>query len=426
MSMPSRLTFLTQLFAIFTICTTAQAATYYVDRQLPGSDSNNGTGEATAFLTIRKCVAVASNPGDTCLVKNGTYPEPFAMRYSGAADNPITLKNYSGHKPKIQFSDTSNPNNQIYIGASSYPNAIRYITIEGFEISNGYYGIKYDSAENLIIRKNYIHHIGTVPDPNGSPGSRGQVGIGGTGYQVTIDGNLVAQVGGFGNENPVEGTSLYLIGQSYVITNNIIYHNARYGIQLAAYAYDPSKHANVNHSGFSGLVANNTVAYEYRGAGITLWNPNGGTIPVSGVTIANNILYENNDLSSVSGINFLNLGNVHVQLKNNVFYDTKPSGTTFVSSNTGGVGSVYDLSNNSTATNPNMVNAPANLPASPDFHLTTGSLVAIDLGLDLSASGIRTDFAGLNRPANNGYDVGAYEFSSNRASLSPPSNLRVH
>ncbi len=61
----------------------AQAATYYVDRLLPGNDSNSGLTESSPFLTIPKCVTVAINPGDTCLVKNGTYPESVSMRLLG-------------------------------------------------------------------------------------------------------------------------------------------------------------------------------------------------------------------------------------------------------------------------------------------------------------------------------------------------------
>lgn len=57
---------------------------------------------------------------------------------------------------------------------------------------------------------------------------------------------------------------------------------------------------------------------------------------------------------------------------------------------------------------PDFVNAPAALPASPNFKLTLQS-PAIDKGL--STSPTKVDFDGTPRPLGLSYDIGAYEYS---------------
>ena len=78
----------------------------------------------------------------------------------------------------------------------------------------------------------------------------------------------------------------------------------------------------------------------------------------------------------------------------------------------GGIEGVsYTLSNNIiNVSNPGFVNAPATLPASPNFALTSKS-PAIDAGLPLPA--IKTAFDGTPRPQGPAYDIGAYEYNSN-------------
>lgn len=74
---------------------------------------------------------------------------------------------------------------------------------------------------------------------------------------------------------------------------------------------------------------------------------------------------------------------------------------------------------------PAFVNAPATLPASPNFSLTARS-PAIDEGLSLAET--RTDFNGTTRPQGRAYDIGAYEYSAGNDAQSParPAGLQVH
>lgn len=138
----------------------AAGATYYVDRLKPGNDANPGT-EASPFLTIPRCVAIARNPGDTCLIKKGNYPERVDMRYSGTEGNPITVKNFPGHAPTLAMSGYTNANNRFELASADYYRVpISWIVIEGLEISGGYFGISFTNGNNLTIRRNVIHHNG--------------------------------------------------------------------------------------------------------------------------------------------------------------------------------------------------------------------------------------------------------------------------
>src|SRR5690606_28832407 len=88
-------------------CTTllpsaAFAADYFVSPD--GDDANKGT-ESKPFLTLRRGVDAASQPGDTLWLRGGVYEvtdtweNQLNLRYSGTADNPITIRNYPGELP---------------------------------------------------------------------------------------------------------------------------------------------------------------------------------------------------------------------------------------------------------------------------------------------------------------------------------------
>jgi hypothetical protein len=398
----------------------AHATMYYVDRNLPGSDSNNGTSESAPFLTFQRCVAAARSPGDTCLIKNGTYIVPstgIQISQSGASGNPITFKNYPGHTPVLTCTDWTVPSCQIYLqAAGGGPVAVSWLVFEGLEFTKIYYALRITNASNVIIRNNHIRNTYYS-------------GIQGNGYRVTIERNRIHDNG---DKSLVLQSQwqygLYLVGQAYTITNNLFYSSTGYCAQLAGYPFNSSAMPNANYAGFSGKIANNVCAYNMNTAGMVVWN-NGG--PVTGITIDNNIFFQP-CLAPASrcsgtgrgGIQFLSAGAAGTLIRNNVFYDTDcPTGNCFISGD-GTQGSTYILQSNSATVNPNMVNASTTLPASPDFHLTSGS-VAIDVGFDLSASGVTTDFSGNTRPVGNGYDVGAYEYSSNGARPAAPLNLQV-
>ena len=420
----SRLVFSVLLLSTLVIATTAQASTYYVDRNLPGNDSNTGTSETTPFLTIQRCFnSVVA--GDTCLVKNGTYAESVQLRASGSVSLPITIKNYPGHTPVVDGSSLSTTLNGININsdASSPSQKISYIVLSGFEIRNFQQAaIKFGNADHVTIQNNYIHDIGQ------DAGNSGQ-GIYGWGIFITIQANRIYNVGDGGNINE---HGMYLEGSNYVIVNNLIYYMGAFGIQCKAdnYTNHTNFYPSAAYSAFSNaLIVNNTIAYSRTAGAMNQWIEEANAT-IANNTISNNIFYENARISgSASGIRMYCNGTcpTNLTVSHNISYAT--SGVrTFIMSD-GCTSCTFSNNCPSTnggncATNPNMNNAPATLSGSPDFHLTTQSTVAIDLGANFSSNAITSDFAGVARPAGNGFDIGAYEFSSSIA-LVPPRNLKV-
>jgi hypothetical protein len=426
----------------FLFVSLAQATTYYVDRLKPGRDSNSGTSESAPFLTIAKCVGVAINPGDTCLVKNGNYPEPWTMQFSGTSASPITIKNYPGHSPTIKFQEadptavvhtSANPPNLghqlILLGGGIYDSkhTIGWIVIEGFEVSNGYAAFPCYNCHDIVYRNNTIHHM--------------LVGAyGGNGIRIVIDRNRMYHNGRFasctayppGTKDPYWGVNtcnqdqqIYYRGTYFTITNNLLYDGLSYGIQVAGYgtnATDPSP-------AFTGAsnwrIANNTVAYQHYRHAMNLWDGGGGC---TNITVENNIFYENARKcpGCGNGVDIFSSSTSNI-IRNNIMYATSASGAIPIQNGTNGVN--YTATNNF-FTNPNMGNAPATMPAAPDFRLTQNSLVAIDKGISIDKvlfPMLAVDFTGLTtRPQGKGFDIGAYEFTS-AAEVKPlaPKNLTV-
>jgi hypothetical protein len=125
---------------------------YYVSAN-NGSDSNNGS-ETTPFKTINRAVSFV-NPGGTIFVMNGTYQNNgygtvdtatntnmnnnhvVTINKSGSEGAYITLKNYPGHSPLIQFDGR---------GGIVISNNMNYIIIEGFEVVGPAASITYAEA----------------------------------------------------------------------------------------------------------------------------------------------------------------------------------------------------------------------------------------------------------------------------------------
>ncbi|MBX3301831.1 MAG: right-handed parallel beta-helix repeat-containing protein [Nitrospira sp.] len=386
----------------------AHAATYYV--ATTGSNSNPGT-ENRPFLTIAYAVD-AMVAGDTTYVKGGVYNEKIIrFRRSGTKPAPIKLLNAPGESPVIHCIDPKQFHRIILHHASGSRFPIGWITIEGFEIRNCWEGIKFYNAHDSTFRRNWIHGDHDLARP----------GILGNGTRILIDRNII-------NNNGFEGHGhgLYMNGTALTITNNIIYNNAGYGIQLngsSSSFYDPSKHAGPEFAvSANWIIANNTIAYNQAKAGIVVW---GSTC--HNVQIVNNILYENaatRPTSASQGIDFVSTTCKGIQIRNNLAFASGSGGMNFLSAGAT-EGTHYTQSGNIVNTdNPQFVNAPATLPASPNFALTERSPV-IDKGLTLTATKIAFD--GTNRPQGRAYDIGACEYNLNGDAQSPkaPAALRV-
>jgi hypothetical protein len=119
---------------------------YYVAPN--GSDGNAGTMNAP-FKTIMAALN-KSVPGDTVVARNGIYNERINFPKSGTSDKRITLKAYAGEKPVIDGSTITVTGWMALVTL----NAVRYITIEGFDICNLLSSAFNSDPEGIFINGN--------------------------------------------------------------------------------------------------------------------------------------------------------------------------------------------------------------------------------------------------------------------------------
>lgn len=388
----------------------ANATTYYVDRQI-GKDTNTGLSQISGangpLYSIRAALNKPLVGGDIVEIKpTGTYTESLVLSKSGQPGKPIIIRGFgypNAKRPLIKFTDTSLSARFELIAPSR--SVVGWVTIQGLEITNSPSSpIKYSYGDNLIIQGNYIHDcVGSL--------------LGTSGFQVTIDGNLLVNSG-----SATHG--MYITGQQNKITNNLIVGAKKYGIQTAGYQQqdgpDP-KYGNFKKN----LIANNTIAY-CGSSGIVIWGADytGPAFSNDDNDIVNNLFYENaTDSSSANGIRIMQSGKQTIgnRIKNNLSYGTSPGPTRFVLA---GAGKLFTLSNNLPTTDPEngpkplLVDAPSTYTGNYDFHLTAGS-PAINKGLNLASLGVTTDFEGKPRPASGAFDIGAFQAASGGALPTP-------
>ena len=101
---------------------------YYVS--VNGSDANTGAVNAP-FQTINTALSHAV-PGDTVMVRGGTYYEKVVFPKSGVKDKLITVKAYRGEKPVI---DGSKIIVSGWVSLITLSN-VKYIALDGFDICN--------------------------------------------------------------------------------------------------------------------------------------------------------------------------------------------------------------------------------------------------------------------------------------------------
>ena len=389
----------------------AYAATYYV--ATTGNDSNPGT-EKQPWRTM----AYAANTmvaGDTTYVKSGAYHEGLIrFRKSGTSSAPIRLANAPGESPVIHCIDPPGIH-RIELRAPQTSGSVGWIIVEGFEIRNCWEAAKIYNAHDVTFRQNWMH-------------DNHNQGFLGNGTRVLLDRNIINHNGPFAtNPGGTRAHGIYGNGTAWTITNNLIYDNLGYNIQLNGSPtsfYDPAKHASPEFAvSANWIIANNTFAYSKNRAAIVLW---GSTC--NHTRIENNIFHENavaRPTGAAQGVDFASTTCTGIRIRNNLSYATGTGGQRFIASGaTEGVH--YTQSGNIVNSgDPQFVNAPADLPTSPKFALTEGS-PAIDNGLTLTT--IKIDFNGTTRPQGRAYDIGAYEYKAGSDDQSPsaPRALRIN
>jgi hypothetical protein len=359
--------------AVLLICAAAEGRTYHV--AVKGDDSNSGSAEAP-LATIQKAVSLA-RAGDTVLVGGGEYKGHVILQHSGEEGKPIVLKNARGEKPVL---DGEGRGRIELKSENGWRKAIGWITIEGIEVKNGWDGIKFYNAHNIVLRGNYLHD------------SLNQ-GILGNGHHVRIEGNTIAH-NGFKADNERSNLEhgIYCTGTDFTIVNNVIHSNKAYGVQIAGYPHKPEDQPGPEFGGARRwLVSHNTIALNQNRAGIVIWQREAAEC-----VIQNNLFYKNSATlgrGAVQGIDFVGAGSGHV-IRNNLFFAPGREAI-------GEADEEYQAKDNIEGQDPRFVNAERF-----DFHLQKGS-PAIDAGT--SEKAIETDIEGTKRPQGRGYDIAAYE-----------------
>jgi hypothetical protein len=359
---------------------TAPGTSYYVGPT--GNDSNPGT-LSQPFLTLQRGVN-AAGPGDTIVVRDGTYrggcnsTSSFAVSVdkAGAANAWITLK------AENQWRATLDAENACHSFINLGGNAA-YWVIQDFRVVNGYSGGIWSNAgaSYITLRGNEIAYIGRhyLSSTVGICGSYANA----SSDHLTFDGNVFHEIGRTGGPQTFHDHGLYLHSQATVVVNNVFYQPiAGWGIQTA--------------SGFSGLIANNTFhgPHASREGQLMLWDSNGS------VTIRNNIFYA----SRTQAITSSNFRPASCAIDHNLVF---PAGVSL------GAPSGCSTGDNLLGADP-LLNNPASMPYG--FSLNLGS-PAIDAGADVPEA--LTDLVGVHRPQGNAYDIGAYEFAAEPQAPAP-------
>ncbi|SIO14837.1 right-handed parallel beta-helix repeat-containing protein [Chitinophaga niabensis] len=237
-----------------------------------GNDANAGT-PAAPIRSINTALGKAI-PGDTVIVKGGTYYEKVVFPKSGRLEKLITLKAFPGERAIIDGTGLSITGKEalVFIRNASY------VVFEGFEVCNyksstpwvNINGIVADQgSSNIIIRKNKIYNIEHNVNPEDGRSGHAIEIIGNTAIPMK---NIVVEENEIHDCNTGYSENLTINGyvDGFVIRKNTIYNAENIGIDAAG-----------------GYAANTVPAYNYARNGLItenhLYNINMRTGPIGGI-----------------------------------------------------------------------------------------------------------------------------------------------
>ena len=351
----------------------------YVDGAA-GNDANAGTSTAP-WRTIQHA-ADAANPGDTVIVNDGVYTggsNVVTIGRSGTASAWLVFR--AAHRWGAAVDGRTNAS------AVGFEINGSYVRVEGFEVrGTSRYGIDAYNGHDVDVVGNHVHDVGHVcTDDVG-----GRVGIDAYARNLTIERNVVHDVGRFGP------------GEQGCSPSTSNWQNHDHGI------YQGSEYAGQSDN----LVVRNNIFYHFT-HGWAIQRYDGSGTSVNGLTIVNNTFVGANPWRD--GQIIIATGASNVVISNNMFYQPATAGIWF---DTGGLTNVT-VSNNlsfgaavstglsGVASASNLVNVdPRFMSVSGlDFHVQSGS-PAIGAGMTLSS--VPNDFDGYGRIGT--YTIGAYQF----------------
>jgi hypothetical protein len=188
--------------------------TFYVSPS--GSDANPGS-EAAPWRTVQKAFDTLQ-PGQTALVRGGTYAANHAMSRAGTPTQPITVAAYPGERPVLHAAS----------GSPSYPLRLRpgaaYVRVSGFVIEDSpvvgnvnVYVVA--GAHHVEISDNEIRDAKDATGLYVDPGA----------HHVSILRNVVHHNNGPSHQHQ----GIYIMSDDTLIAGNVVYgHTNGFGIQV--------------------------------------------------------------------------------------------------------------------------------------------------------------------------------------------------
>ncbi len=186
--------------------------THYYYVSTTGSDSNPGT-LAGPFRTIQTAANIVS-PGDTILIRGGTYIESVSLTKSGAPDNYITFMPYNNEDVTISGDGT--------LGILFYTDDVSYVRIKGLNFENSLYpGCLFDVSHDIIVEDCTFYNCHTSSDYSSLYGSitiRGNTNDASS-YNFLIQNNDIELTGLSGNLS--SGVGAIRARHGTVVRNNV-------------------------------------------------------------------------------------------------------------------------------------------------------------------------------------------------------------
>jgi len=321
--------------------------TYYVSPN--GNDVS--TGSIDAPLRGINTALSKTVPGDTVIVRGGTYHEKVSFTKSGRQDKWITLKAYSGEAAIIDGTGLSITGKEALVTISN----VNYILVEGFDICNyksstpwvNINGILVNAGSgNITIRKNKVYNIEHNVKPEDGRSGHGIEIIGNTDVAMK---NILVEENEIHDCNTGYSENLTINGyvDGFTIRGNKIYNAENIGIDAAG-----------------GYWANSNPAFNYARNGVIsdneLYNIDMSTGPLGGhgaigiyIDGARNIIVERNKVHEADrGIGIVSENDAYPTedciVRNNFVYNCVRTGIYlggYLNYTTGGTNNCYVVNN---------------------------------------------------------------------------------
>jgi len=406
----------------------AAGSTFFVNRNHAQADDGNPGSEALPWRTIQHAADVA-NPGDTIIVRAGTYDERVELNRAGAAENKITfiasprrtvlMKGFIARKGYVRLEGFritgSETGGWEKLGIMIYGDGVEVVDNELFDIPHVAIGTFWEKPypQHGYVARNRIY--------------RSQLGIVVNGDHWIIEDNEVERLIFYGSgdadysrffgedivirRNYFHGTSLAEIGAAHVDCYQTFDNNGEYarnvlieGNVCLNFHQGLMANANFYHNSSNIRLQNNVFAHGWA------WGIAVHDIPF--VTVANNTFVD----IQYHGVGFRDASHDNLVV-NNIFFRT---GTSYWASDgatlSGDHNLIFESRDPPTIGSHDILGKDPQFAglANDDFRLLSAS-PAIDAGTPVS--GVDLDLLGVARPQGIGFDIGAYEATGSDATF---------